>query len=377
MLPLIVHTEYENENEMRAYPFADNATLLDTDGVSLPVDFITDAHIYPIDTLGVPYISEIDCNSRIIYIADSVSGLNIGQAEYSSDVAAGDYVDVVDPDAYDRSVGILVFGSGVASTAVSAQSRSFSAVATMFALSAFTPIMQAGVRGIILPDNTVMTGDIRIQGTDGVWVSSEYIDGVPTLRIDVVGVPEDPDTDDAGVALPPPIKRVKVTRTETSELFTYRFDLTSLGISLPGYSVDEICAAKKKNGDPFTSRADTDVCDDEADVEAAAQAAIAEHLALVQTRLDGLVTDGDLLFYPVRGNLNLVAPSTTDFRNAVSIKATGATVMNSDGSYGTTKYVPTGTDTKLNLMPEVSSNLVSDTSDGGETITISIIGASA
>jgi hypothetical protein len=153
------------------------------------VDFLVDAFLYPIDIEGRPYLSKIDLGEQTLHFADSETGTEIGVAEFS--ITDTDTY-VYEPE-YERKIGVLVFGDGLSSVFKGATVRVFVPEQTPLAPTAFIPLNQPGVRGFILPDGTVVTGDVVFEGQDGVQVTSENtIDGIPQLRIDILGVPDNP-----------------------------------------------------------------------------------------------------------------------------------------------------------------------------------------
>lgn len=57
---MAIYTEFENENRLRNFPFSEDSSLLDTDGVKLDPSFFVDASIYPLNPVGDVRLSSID-----------------------------------------------------------------------------------------------------------------------------------------------------------------------------------------------------------------------------------------------------------------------------------------------------------------------------
>jgi hypothetical protein len=94
-------------------------------------------------------------------------------------------------DAYGRPAGFVV------STSVrlgelsgwGAGTYEFEADATEFVATACVPTPEAGVRGVLLDDGTVLAGDVWLVGGSGVVLRADQYDGQWVVRVDVVGDP--------------------------------------------------------------------------------------------------------------------------------------------------------------------------------------------
>jgi hypothetical protein len=247
-MPLVLLTEYENQNRRRHYPFVDNATMKDDDGMALPADFLVDAHLYPLDPSGGVYIAKITGGTTIQF-ADTVTRAVLGEAVYSKGAATAE---VMEPGIYGRQVGLLVFGPGVADIIRGRGQRTFQPEATTLTPTAYTPIKQVGVRGIRLADGTLITGDISFEGRDGVMITSRIDGGKHILRFDVLGVP--PNMEDCGED--PLICTIVVERASGSRFVTSKYDDYTLALTANGLTLDDICEA----GNARRRRDDTDPC---------------------------------------------------------------------------------------------------------------------
>jgi len=247
-MPVVLLTEYENQNQRRHYPFVDNATMKDDDGMALPADFLVDAHLYPLDPIGGVYIAKIEGGTTIQF-ADTATRKVFGEAVYTQGTPTAE---VVETGAYGRQVGLLVFGPGVADIIRGRGQRTFQPEATTLTPTAYTPIKQVGVRGVRLANGTLITGDISFEGRDGVLITSRIDGGKHILRFDVLGVP--PNMEDCGED--PLICTVVVERVPGSCFVTSKYDDYTLALTANGLTLDDICAAGKARRRP----SDMDPC---------------------------------------------------------------------------------------------------------------------
>ena len=224
-MAIILHSEYGNVNAARKYPFADSATLKDADGLALPLDFIVDACLYPL-TQGLLYVSVVDVPAQRLTLADTVSGAKVADVVYRG----GGAVNVFESGGYGRQLGVIVFGN-VDGVAQGRGQRTFTAAATVFAPAACTPVQQAGVQGLLLPDGSLMTGDIVIRGEGGVRVRTFAEGPVQVLIFDVVGVPA-PDLTECEAGAAPAICTLAVEQEQGSKIVAWKYDDNALGLAL-------------------------------------------------------------------------------------------------------------------------------------------------
>jgi len=299
-MPPILSTEYENQNSKRNFPFADSATLTDAQGNALPVNFIIDAFLYPIDIEGVPYISQINTATRRIRISDSATSSVIATATYSQD---GGSATVVDTTGARRDMGILVFGTGVGAVGLGEDVRVFTAEATSFTPTAFVSLNQVGVRGIKLPNGTVLTGDVTIEGRDGVVVSSRVEDGLNILRVDILGaLPDTVEGCDATLGVP--LQKIRAHRIACSAFIISKYDAYTLALTTNGVDLDTLAEGNKARHRPD----DREPCDEPAptpvDPPCGAE----------------VILDFDLNAAGA-GVFAIVAPSATGYRNPLFIRS--------------------------------------------------------
>ena len=238
---MVLLGEYRNQNSRRNYPFTDNAILTDTDGIELPLDFIIDAFMYPIDLENSLYLSKIDFEEKKIYFADTITDTIHGCAEFTLDDSEA-YVYDID---YTRQIGTLVFGAGLTSIFGGRNLRTFLPLATSFCPTAFIALNQEGVRGIAI-GNSLITGAITVEGEDGINITS-YIGttGKNILKIDVVGVlrPTDEDCGDAC----PLIKTIYAYRMPNSLFMVAKPNAYSISLSGYYFTLSDVCAKQRAN----------------------------------------------------------------------------------------------------------------------------------
>jgi len=232
--------EYRNQHSRRRYPFADEATLTDADGQILPTDFLIDAHMYPIDLENSLYMSRIELTEAKIYFADTVTNAVHGVAEVDFDERVA-YV--YQDDAYARQIGILTFGDGLVGLFRGRETRTFEAAATPLCPTAYIPLNQEGVRGIIPDDDTLITGAVKVEGRNGVLVTSRIESGRHILRIDILGEPG-PLPDECGDDCPM-IEELCVERMPGSLFTISQYDTFTVAVSGYGFDLDDICSAQK------------------------------------------------------------------------------------------------------------------------------------
>ncbi len=245
-MPAYIYPEYGHQNAKRSYPFADNSSLTDRNGHVLPYSFIVDACLYPIigeaqeTPFGGIYLSRVDVGAGYIEFADSATQQAFGRAEIKSGAA-----EVYEILPYGRQVGIVVYGDP-AIGAVAGGVRVFSPDSAALSAAAYAPIVQRGVRGFLLPNGDLVYGDVTFEGRAGVEVTSDVQNGIPTLRVDVVGVPQATPEDCGDV---PEITQIEVKRIPGSvfQISYYSpYDLDLCALSSVGFDLDTICEALKE-----------------------------------------------------------------------------------------------------------------------------------
>lgn len=196
----MLHTEWRNNNERINYPFADHATLTNSAGAAVDRDLFSDARLYPIGgTVGL-YLGKISVSESEVtfHIYDLTGELATGGFDLDSPPA-----EVALYDVYGRPAGILVSDAerlGALNGIYGEGEVEFEQDQTEFAASVAVPLPDPGVRGILLDDGNVLSGDIWLVGEDGIVLR---MDG-SSIRVDVIGDPyvQDKDCEDEGSPLP-------------------------------------------------------------------------------------------------------------------------------------------------------------------------------
>lgn len=199
MIERQIYPQWREQNGTTKYPFAEVATLRNDEGKQLLEGTFLDAVLYPIGSGVGLYLSQI------VLTHESVT-ITVGTLTDPA-LCSGSF-DVVDPpdslaltDVYGRPAGLLVSESVrfAILQSLGVGTHDFAPEQTEFCASVCIPTPEVGVRGLELPDGTVLVGDVWIVGDDGVVVRTEDYDepaacGVPVtslqaIRIDIVGDP--------------------------------------------------------------------------------------------------------------------------------------------------------------------------------------------
>lgn len=207
----IRHPEWRPSLAGTKYPFAPSMELTNSDGILLPEEGLIDAHLYPIGGKDGIYLSQLNISNEFVtfYIGDSsnstiASGsLNLRSLLASPSDKRGTIVQL--SDAHERPAGILVSSViGMAAFGTLGNGKfTFQQTQTEFAATVCMPTPEIGVRGVILPDGTLMpealSDELWFVGGDGITLTYELntssskcttaLDVFPTIRIDAVGDP--------------------------------------------------------------------------------------------------------------------------------------------------------------------------------------------
>lgn len=247
----IRYPEFIPSLEDTNYPFSSDVSLENSDGTKVPKTAFLDAHLYPIGGKSGIYLSKVTVSysSITFHIGDS-SSLDIASGVIplpitgeESDLNGEDensaILCVKLLDAYGRPAGILVseklriaefsgFGVG---------DHTFIQSDTEFVSSVCMPTPEVGVRGVILPDGSVMAGNVWFVGEDGIVFrhyeatvpsSGESCAGsttFPVIRVDAMGDPYFLRKLCFPVdlfATPRFLKKIKVVNLQVSETGTLR-----------------------------------------------------------------------------------------------------------------------------------------------------------
>lgn len=181
----IINPEWRDELEHTRYPFSDDASLTADTRHVVEVDTFLDACLYPIGAVSRVHLSRIEITTGEVTLVLSDSNRR--------DLASGSFSVLDPPDAVyfvddqERPAGLLIsealrlarFGAWEPGT------HTFALGAAEFAAGVVIPTPERGVRAILAPDGTLLTGDPWFMGDDGVVLAREG----NNIRINVVGNP--------------------------------------------------------------------------------------------------------------------------------------------------------------------------------------------
>jgi hypothetical protein len=173
------------------YPFADAATLVNSEGYLFPEGTFLDASLYPVgggDNLRLAAVT-IDRQSVTLTIGDD-----------DNDALASVTFPLLSPppvlllnDVYGRPAGVFVSESNRLSVFQSwaVGVHTFTAAQANFVAAVCVPTPEIGLRGVVIPDGTLFVGDVYLVGEDGVVFREEESDvvGARVIRFDIVGDP--------------------------------------------------------------------------------------------------------------------------------------------------------------------------------------------
>jgi len=190
----IRHPEWRPSLEDTNYPFSPVVSLKNSAGTVIPGNSFLDAHFYPIGgTTGI-YLSKFSVShTEITFHIGDDSSSDIASGSVPTNTEIPSYVRLT--DVYGRPAGIIVsepqrlaaFGSfGVGD-------HEFTQGQTEFVATVCMPTPDIGLRGVVLPDGNVKSGQLWLVGEDGVVLRNSVTEipgaSIPTIRVDIVGDP--------------------------------------------------------------------------------------------------------------------------------------------------------------------------------------------
>ena len=199
MAERILFPEWRKANEPTKYPFSSRATLTNLDGTTIIEGTFLDAALYPIGAGNGLHLAQVDINHEQVLLIIKDEHNNLAATGKLPLVNAPD--DILLTDSYGRPAGIIVSESerlGIfQSWGVGA--HVFTGAMTEFCATVCFPTPEIGVRGIMLDDGSIFTGDVWLVGDDGVVFRPEQVTlpatcgkearTVKVIRMDVVGDP--------------------------------------------------------------------------------------------------------------------------------------------------------------------------------------------
>jgi hypothetical protein len=191
--------QWRRQGEGTKYPFADGAPLANDEGLVVLEGTFLDAALYPVGAGAGLYLARVDVDHQEVT-------LWVGSPA-DPELASGTVPLVAPPDevaladAHGRPAGVLVSESARLGVFQSwgVGSHAFDPDQTPFAATACFPTPEAGVRGFLLEDGSLLVGDVWLVGDDGVVLRDETLTvpaacgrpaaAVQAVRVDVVGDP--------------------------------------------------------------------------------------------------------------------------------------------------------------------------------------------
>jgi hypothetical protein len=176
-----IFLEYENENELRQYPFAAECARGEGE-LSIPTGLFVDAMLYPVNPSGSLYLSGV---------LEGVFSISDDTGPIMSGTASGSSVELYDTTGLHRHVGVLVASSAeaLADFAAMGGERRYSRFQTEFASSCVVPVVIDGVVTMDVAGSGTVTGAAYFSNPgNGVVRACGGVgsDGRDVLRFDVL-----------------------------------------------------------------------------------------------------------------------------------------------------------------------------------------------
>lgn len=186
----VMHPEWRDAGRDTNYPFADSATLTNSSGRFLAEDTFLDLSLYAIGLQERAFLTRINVESDTItiYFGDAADKFRCSGSFSLVDPPAN----VALADAYGRPAGLIVSRSELLAQlqSLGLGTHDFTVAATEICATCVIPTPERGVRGFLLEDGTVVSGDVWLVGDDGIVLSHERTaENEETIRVDVVGDP--------------------------------------------------------------------------------------------------------------------------------------------------------------------------------------------
>jgi hypothetical protein len=168
--------EWRDSHEPTKYPFFDEATLVNENGLLLFPDTFLDAAFYPVGGQANGYLSQVSITSTeatLWYGDDGERQRASGKLPLASPPEQLQFV-----DAFERPAGLLV--SEEIRMAVFQSwpvgDHEFTREQTGLVAAVCMPTPELGVRGIMADDGTVLNGDVYLVGDEGIVLTCEEVE---------------------------------------------------------------------------------------------------------------------------------------------------------------------------------------------------------
>ena len=240
-----IFAEFENENALRSYPFAEGCVPGDND---IPAGVFVDAAIYPVNPSGTVYLSSIS--------EDGVFGISDDTGVIMEGVASGRTVEFTDNSGLGRHVGTIVASSAeaLAEFAGRGSLREFSSENAAFSSACVFPVVVDGVTSVSIGESGKASGAVGFSIGDGedIRVSSGTLeDGRKTLRFDVLPRP--------GVKESGSIRRIICVVDGQTPFRIMKLSPNTVKLSLANLDRDGVCSSIHREN--HLEMADTCKCD--------------------------------------------------------------------------------------------------------------------
>jgi hypothetical protein len=179
-----IGAEWRDEQADSRYPFTDASTLEGSNGILIEKDIILDAVIYIIGAIPPVYLKSITSEARLITITIANTDDSLVVTGSFDPFDSGDTIPLI--DSYGRPAGLLVCD---AERITRFRSWPFGVytfdLTAEFVESVVVPFPNKHLGGFVLPDGSMVTGDVWMVGEDGVVLREDE----GAIRIDLVGDP--------------------------------------------------------------------------------------------------------------------------------------------------------------------------------------------
>lgn len=193
-MPRLRSPQWRDDNELSNFPFEDRATLLSNEGDLLLSGLLLDAVLYPAGGQSQLYLSSVTLTS-------SLCTLTVGDDD-NAELCTGSFSLQELPDSVwlvdslGRDSGLLVSEPLRLANfqAWSIGTHTFEPDATPFVAAVVQPVPWQAVTGVLLPDGTLLTGEVWLVGGAGIILSQRSHsepsgETVSVVRADAVGDP--------------------------------------------------------------------------------------------------------------------------------------------------------------------------------------------
>ena len=181
----IFHPDYREEFRGTRYPFVPSATLKSPE-LTLPIDVIIDAHLYPLNGNSRYYLSEIRVSqTSVVFVIGDDRSRQLAEGVYPLD---GSKNLVALKSSGDTPAGVLLIDTENAASlsGLPLGNYAFDTRSTEFCVKCHVPITNNGLTGFLLPDGQIVSGEVWLYGEDGVILSVEDDN---EIHVNVVGDP--------------------------------------------------------------------------------------------------------------------------------------------------------------------------------------------